>query len=220
MARSVVQVIGALSLGALSLPASACDLPKLPVIPAAGALGDQGPAVSAATSAYFEGMRAYAACIESELAAAGADAAPAAVKAVLAARSNAAVEEATAIQKLFQERVAAGQTATPGSREALHKLIEGVASGNVDYDALTPEYARMARQGFGFLQGRIAALGAIQSMEFGGVDPEGRDFYEVQHENGLMRARIGLDDTGKISFAMLQPPAGPPPTRRRTTKSY
>jgi hypothetical protein len=209
---------GALLLGAAALPAFACELPKLPVIPAS--VGDQAAAISAATSAYFDGMRAYAACIETELDSAGGDAAPASVKSVLAARSNAAVEEATAIQTLFQERVAPGQTATPGSQDALRKLIEGVASGKVDYDALAPEYARTARQGFQFQQARIAALGAIQSMKFGGVDPDGRDFFEVQHENGLLRARIGLDDTGKIDFAMLQPPAGPPPQRRRSPKSY
>ena len=210
--------LGALLLGAAALPTFACDLPKLPVIPAS--VGDQAVAISAATSAYFEGIRAYATCIEAELVSAGGDAAPASVKSVLAARSNAAVEEATAIQALFQERVAQGQTATPGSQDALRKLIEGVAGGTVDFDALTPEYARTARQGFGFLQARVAALGPIQSMKFGGVDPEGRDFYEVQHENGLLRARIGLDDAGKVDFAMLQPPAGAPPQRRRSTKSY
>ena len=217
MKLNSTKLVGAL-LGGAVFPAFACDLPKLPVIPAS--VGDQAPAISAATSAYFEGMRAYAACIEAELVSAGGDAAPATVKSALAARASAAVEEATAVQKLFQERVAAGQTATPGSQDALRKLIEGVASGTVDYDALTPEYARTARQGFGFQQPRIAALGAIQSMTFGGVDPEGRDFYEVQHENGLLRARIGLDDAGKIDFAMLQPPASPPPQRRRSPKDY
>jgi hypothetical protein len=220
MARNLIQLVGALSVGALALPAMACELPKLPLIPAADAIGDRAPAVSEATAAYFEGMRSYAACLEGELQAAGGDAAPASVKAVIAARSNAAVAEATAIQKLFQERVAAGQTATPGSEAALRKLIEGVASGTVDYDALTPQYARMARQQFGFLQGRIAALGAIRNVTFGGVDPEGRDIYQVEHENGTLRARIGLDDESKIDFAMLQPPPGARPQRRRTTKSY
>src|SRR6185503_13670035 len=98
--------IGGLLLGAIALPAFACDLPKLPVIPAKDQIGDQAPAVSAATGAYFDGMRAYAACIQEQLGAAGGEAAPASVKAVYVARSAAAVAEAQAVQQLYQERVA------------------------------------------------------------------------------------------------------------------
>ena len=218
MARKVIQLIGALSFAALASPAFACDLPTLPVIPAGDAVGDQAPAVSAATSTYFEGIRAYAACIEAELAAAGGDAAPASVKAVLTARASAAVQEATAIQKLFQERVAAGQTATPGSEAALRKHIEGIAAGTPDYDAMTEDLARMTRQSIGFVRPGIAAAGAISSVDFGGVDPDGRDIYVVHHENGATtNALIGLDDAGKIDFALLRP-VRPPGERRPTAR--
>jgi hypothetical protein len=193
----------------------ACELPKLPVIPAADQIGDQAPAVSAATSAYFEGMRAYADCIEAELAAAGGDAAPASVKAALVARSRAAVAEAQAIQKLFQERIGAGQTATPGSEEALRKYIEGIASGTPDYDAMTEEWARTARQQLGFVRPSVTDGGAVQSLEFIGIDTEGRNIYEVRQANGTMNARISLDADGKIDFAMLR--ANPAPGERRPT---
>lgn len=222
MARKVIQVVGALSLGAMSLPALACDLPKLPVIPAT--VGDQAPVVSEATSVYFEGMRAYAACLETALEAAGGDAAPASIKSVLLARSNAAVEEATAIQNLFQERVAAGQSATPGSEAALRSAIEGIAGGSPDYDAMTPEMARLARQQLGFVRPGLAAAGAISDVVFGGIGPDGHDIYEVHHENGsTTNARIGLDDAGKIEFLTVRPTPPPgtrPPTRRRSPKSY
>jgi hypothetical protein len=217
MARKAIHLIGALSLGASALPAFACDLPKLPAIPAGAAGTDQATAVSGATSAYFEGMRTYTSCIEAELAAAGGESAPASVKGVLALRANAAVEEATAVQKLFQERVAVGQTATPGSEAALRKHIEGIASGAPAYDAMTDEWARMTRQGMGFIRPGIEALGAIRSVAFGGVDPDGRDIYQVEHENGTLNALIGFDDAGKIDFALLRP-SRPSNEPRRTAR--
>jgi hypothetical protein len=200
-------------LGALALPATACDLPKLPVIPEADKIGDQAGFVSAATGAYFDGIRTYADCIESALAAAGGDAAPASVKSVFAERANAVVVEAQAVQKLFQERVAAGQSATPGSEAALRKLIEGIASGMPDYDAMTEAWARTARQQMGFVRPAVTAGGAIQTIAFSGIDPDGRNIFQVQQEHGTLNARIGLDADGKIDFYMLRP--APVPGQKR-----
>src|SRR5688572_15766908 len=208
-------LVGGILVGAIAVPALACELPKLPVIPATDQIGDQVAAVTAATSAYFEGMRVYADCIAADLAAAGGDAAPASVKAVLVARSRVAVAEAEAIQKLFQERIGAGQAATPGSEDALRKYIEGIASGTPDYDAMTEEWARTARQQLGFLRPSAANGGAIQSIEFVGTDNEGRNIFQVQQEKGALNARIALDAEGKIEFAMLRP--APAPGERRPT---
>jgi hypothetical protein len=193
-------------LGAPALPALACDLPKLPVIPAKDQIGDQAPAVTAATSAYFEAMRAYAVCIQSALAAAGGDAAPESVKAVLAARSDAAIAEAQAVDKLYQASIGTGQTATRGTEPALRKLIEGLATGMPDYDLMTPEMQRLTRQQLGNLQRDTAALGAIQSIQFRGVGARGWDTFEVQGESATMNARIHLDEQGKIDGALLQAP--------------
>jgi hypothetical protein len=207
--------IGGLLLATTALPAFACDLPKLPVIPQADQIGDQAPAVSAATGAYFDGMRIYVDCIQAALTAAGGDAAPASIKDVWVERNNAAVSEAAAVQKLFQERVAAGQTAQPGSEAALRKYIAGIAAGMPDYDAMTPEWARTVRQQLGFLQPAAAGAGAIKSVAFAGIDTEGRNIYQVQQENGATNARIALDEDGKIEFAMLRP--APTPGERRPT---
>jgi hypothetical protein len=202
--------VGYVFCGAIALPAFACDLPKVPVIPPGDQIGGQTAAVTEETAAYFDGMRAYATCIQDDLAAAGGDAAPASVRDVLLARGAAAVAEAQVVQRLFQERVAAGQTATPGSEEALRKLIEGVASGTPDYDAMTEDMARTTRQQLGFLRPSLAAAGAIRSIKFGGIDPEGRNIYEVTHENSTTNARIALAADGKVEFATLRvtPPAG------------
>src|SRR5688572_16487809 len=186
MTIRTINVVGGVLLAAVALPALACDLPKLPVIPARDQIGDQAPAVTAATSAYFEGMRAYADCIASALAAAGGDAAPASVKNALVERNHAAVAEAQAIQKLYQDRVAAGQSATPGTQLALRTLIEGLATGMPDYDLLTPEMQRLTRQQLGNLQRDTSALGAIQSIEFRGVGAMGWDMFEVHGESATM----------------------------------
>jgi hypothetical protein len=207
--------VGYVFCGAVGLPAFACDLPKVPVIPPGDQIGDQTAAVTEETAAYFDGMRAYATCIQDDLAAAGGDAAPASVRDVLVARGAAAVAEAQAVQRLFQERVAAGQTATPGSEAALRKLIEGVASGAPDYDAMTDDMARVTRQQLGFLRPSLAAAGAIRSIQFGGIDPEGRNIFQVQHENSTTQARIALAEDGKVEFAMLRPV--PPAGERRPT---
>lgn len=207
--------VGYVFCGAFALPAFACDLPKVPVIPPGDKIGDQTAAVTEATAAYFDGMRAYATCIQDEVAAAGGDAAPASVRDVLIARGAAAVAEAQVVQRLFQERVAAGQTATPGSEAALRHLIEGIASGTPDYDAMTEDWARTIRQQVGFLQPGLAAAGAIRSIEFGGIDPQGRNIFQVQHENSTTQARIALAEDGKVAFSMLRP--APPAGERRPT---
>jgi hypothetical protein len=84
-----------------------------------------------------------------------------------------------------------------------------------DYDAMTDDMARTTRQQLGFLQPGAAAAGAIQSIEFGGIDADGRNIYVVHQANGTTNARIGLDAEGKIDFAVLRP--APAPGERRPT---
>jgi hypothetical protein len=206
--------VGGVLIAAIALPAYACDLPKLPVIPAKDQIGDQAPAINAATGAYFDGMRLYADCIEAALEAAGGDAAPRSVKTAFVARSQAAVAEAEAIQKLYQERFTAGQTAKPGTEAALRKLVEGLANGTPDYDAMTPSMQRATRQQLGNLRRGAEAVGKITSLEFTGVDPQGSDVYQIHGESGTMTGRIKLDEEDKISVAWLSPPAGTRPPRR------
>jgi len=215
MMSKMTSRVGGLLLGALALPAFACDLPKLPLIPEKDKIGDQAPTISAATGAYFDGMRTYTDCIDGELMAAGGDAAPASFKAAVVGRHNAAVAEAQEVQKLFQERVSAGQTAQKGSEAALRKLIEGLASGMPDYAAMTPEFAKQMEQQIRFLEPMAKGSGAIHSIEFAGIDTEGRNIFQVVQENGATNARIALDADGKIEFALLRP--APKPGERRPT---
>jgi len=221
MTNKASNCVAALLLGTIALPAVACELPKLPVIPARDQIGDQAPAVNAATAAYFDGMRLYAACIQDELAAAGGEAAPTSVKAALLARSNSAIAEAEAIQALYQERVAvAGQGAKPGTEAALRKLVEGLASGSPDYESMTAGMQRATRQQLGDLRRDSAALGPLTSLEFTGTDPRGLDIFQIRGENGSIEGRISLDEEGKISAAWLRPAGPARVTPRRSPKDY
>jgi hypothetical protein len=85
--------------------AVACDLPKLAVIPAKDQVAGKEAEIRASANAYFTGMQAYAACIQSELAAAGGESAPDLIKRVLVSRNNTAVAEAEFMMKLFTDNV-------------------------------------------------------------------------------------------------------------------
>jgi hypothetical protein len=207
--------VGYVLYGAVALPAFACDLPKVPIIPPGDEIGDQAAAVTAETAAYFDSMRAYATCLQDDLAAAGGDAAPASVRDVLVARGAAAVAEAQVVQTLYQDRVTVGQSATPGTEEALRKLLAGLANGTPDYDAMTDGMQRATRQQMSNLRRDTAALGEIAAIEFTGVGPQREDIYQVNGATGAMTARIRLDDEGKIDMAFLRP--APAPGERRPT---
>ena len=85
--------------------ASACEVPKLVVIPKKEEAVGKEEGLRAAFMQYRQGMEAYTQCIQSELAAAGGDKAPAPVKAGLVLRNNTAIAEVTAMDKLFNENV-------------------------------------------------------------------------------------------------------------------
>ena len=196
-------VIGAFALCAAASRAYGCDLPSIPLIPAQTEVGERADQVRAEAGVYFSGMRAYSACVQAELRAAGGDAAPGVVKALLVARNNTAVGETQAVQKLFEERIGGGLMPKPGTEAAVRKLTEGLIGGEPDYDAMTPDMARLTRQQLGNLHRDLSKLGAIQSVEFRGVGKSGRDTYLLHHEKGVSRWAIGLDEKGKINFAFV-----------------
>ena len=163
--------------------------------------GNEAPAVRKATNAYFEGMTAYVACIQAELAAAGGAAAPALVKAAVVARNNAAVAEAEAVKKTFEANGYGGPM--PGSEAALRKLIEGIASGMPDYEAMTPEMADVTRQQLARLRSEARAGGSIQTIAYSGVDDRDWDVYDVRLEKFSTLWHIALVADGKVGGALV-----------------
>jgi hypothetical protein len=92
----------------------ACDMPPLVAIPAKDKVGDKAAQVAAEVKTYFDAMNTYTTCVQAELAAAGANAQPI-VKAVLTQRNNAAVAEATAVQKIYAANVPAATLTPPAA---------------------------------------------------------------------------------------------------------
>lgn len=107
------------------------------------------------------------------------------------------------------------QTASPGTEAALRDLIAGLMSGAPNYDAMTPQFAAVTRQQLPALRSSLNQGGAVQSIQFRGVNNQGMDAYEVTQVHGVLEWQIGLTTDGKISSAGVQPkvsydPALPP----------
>jgi beta-lactamase regulating signal transducer with metallopeptidase domain len=94
------------------------------------------------------------------------------------------------------------QLSDPARVAALTRVIDGVITGNLDYDD-TRFWSYNHR--FARLQAVIAPLGAVQSVRYLGVDNQGVDVYTVEQEHGVSHWRVGWDSKGLISGVMVTP---------------
>jgi beta-lactamase regulating signal transducer with metallopeptidase domain len=99
------------------------------------------------------------------------------------------------------------QTPLPGSEAAARRLVVGVATGNPNYDEMSPALGEAVRKQLPKLQPWLADLGPIISAQFVGVGNQGWDVYTLKHEHGSSQLRIVLDTRGTITGALLS--AGP-----------
>jgi hypothetical protein len=105
------------------------------------------------------------------------------------------------VQEIFDIRARKLQelTATPGSEDALRKLIAGIVAGRPDYNRLGPAAADLTRRELPRLQPLLEHLGPIQHIEFVGVAPvTAADVYMVSFQRGPLQARIQLGPDGRI----------------------
>lgn len=109
-----------------------------------------------------------------------------------------------AIDSSIGERVRA-QTPAPGSEAALRQLILGIESGNPNYGELSPQLAAGTKAMLGDLQATMKPWGALRSLEFRGVDPDGWDKYLVHFDRGSAAWSIALDSYGLIVGAGTHP---------------
>ena len=100
---------------------------------------------------------------------------------------------------------AARRTPTAGSEEALHRYIDGLKLGLLDYDQMTSEVAGETRRNLLLHQAILAKLGPLRAMSFRGVSPLGSDIYTVHFANGSAEWRVGLGKDGKIGKIALGP---------------
>jgi DNA-binding transcriptional MerR regulator len=120
------------------------------------------------------------------------------------------VDSATAeqVRARLAQRIE-NQHPLPGSEEAVRRLVEGLISGQPDYDTMHPALAYVARAQMPGLHTAAAYLGAVKSIDFQGVGSQGWDVYDVHHERGTSRVRIMLRPDGQVTGALFVVKDGP-----------
>ncbi|WP_061026609.1 glyoxalase superfamily protein [Bradyrhizobium sp. CCH5-F6] len=113
-------------------------------------------------------------------------------------------DTAQALERAIEERMSS-RSASPGTEAALRRLIEGVASGQPNYAEMSTDLAEATRKQLPVLQRGLADLGAINSVDFLGVGPQGQDVYSVWHQGGASHWQIALARDGTIISAFVTP---------------
>jgi len=191
------EMLWSVILAGLSSSALACDLPRLAAVPDPSGLSEQQRrAVQQEVAAYFEAMKAYTACLQTDIVAAGGDDAPK-YRAVLVNRNNAAVAEAEAVLKAFGKYVPL--PANPGSEAALRRTIDEYAQGKLNYDLMTPDVGQFVRKIEADFHRQITSFGKLESVTFLSTNVLGADVYLVRFTDGVMMWEVGLTTDGKTS---------------------
>jgi hypothetical protein len=85
-----------------------------------------------------------------------------------------------------------------GSAPALAKLIASLSAGEVGEAELSPGMIAVVRQQMASLQLGLASFGALQSITFDRVAPNGWDVFSVRFEHAVIQCSIELREDGKI----------------------
>jgi hypothetical protein len=97
----------------------------------------------------------------------------------------------------------ASRQPNPASEAAVRRMTEEALRWQINYDLLTDSMAAQVRAQEAGLRQMFAQLGSLQSISFVGVDPQGRDVFDVRHANGTLRWTIQLTPAGKTATAVL-----------------
>ena len=91
------------------------------------------------------------------------------------------------------------KTPHPGSEQALRRQIEAIEAGQPDYDAMTPNTAKLLRGQFSEIRPAPARQwGALISMKLRHSTPR-EDVYEARFEKARVQWVIALDRRGKVT---------------------
>jgi CubicO group peptidase (beta-lactamase class C family) len=96
------------------------------------------------------------------------------------------------------------QIALPGGETAVRRLMTELASGKPDYDQMSPRFADQTRRQVEQLQKLVLQLGAVKSVTFLQVRPDGTDVYRVACERGAAEWGILLSADAKTDDASFQ----------------
>jgi bla regulator protein blaR1 len=95
---------------------------------------------------------------------------------------------------------------TPGTEAAVRQMVARQQAGQEpDYDVMTPELARVAREQNPKAKSYFDSLGRVESITFQGVGQQGADAYVVKYEKGSLIYRIALNAQGKIAGLLMAP---------------
>jgi bla regulator protein BlaR1 len=97
------------------------------------------------------------------------------------------------------------QKRQPGAEEALRRIIGELSAGEPRYDRMASGVAQTTSQQLPRFKEAIGKLGAVQSVSFTGVLPDGAGDYVVKFANGDMEWRIALGPDGKILILGFHP---------------
>ena len=116
--------------------------------------------------------------------------------------------------RLFELR----STANPLSEAAIRRTADELARGEPNYELMSPAMQQVTRAQLAGLQQMFQSLGAIESVTFVEVGPQGGDAFDVKFANGALRWNIALTPEGKTAGAGIRP-LGPPPGAAPATAS-
>jgi bla regulator protein blaR1 len=93
----------------------------------------------------------------------------------------------------------------PARAAILSRLVDGIVAGKPNTDDMRSGLATAVNHRLSKLQSVVAPLGAVQSVQYLGVDNQGADVYTVEQQHGVSHWRVALDATGLMSGAMVTP---------------
>jgi beta-lactamase regulating signal transducer with metallopeptidase domain len=97
------------------------------------------------------------------------------------------------------------QSLDPRRAAVLSRLVDGIVTGKPNTDDMRSGLATAVNHRLSTLQSVVAPLGAVQSVQYLGVDNQGSDVYTVEQEHGVSHWRVALDAAGLMSGAMVTP---------------
>ena len=105
------------------------------------------------------------------------------------------------VKQVFTPR----STPLPGTEAAARRFITGLATGDLDYAGMTPEFGSFNREHLPMLrQSLLLPLGELRSIRFEDVGAMG-DEYRASFANGALLVSISFDGEGKVEGAMMRP---------------